>query len=216
MAGISFRNRLIAIPVVVTFGVTLLRLTGELMDWSEQLFSREAGGGMAIVGIVWLIPFLAFYFGWSLTIKGDMSDSPWKVLAFSVAGFALLIGFMFLANWMFEQFTVASILTAAVGAVAVGLFVFQGSPPLFSKLVWYGLAARIPVAIIMLMAMIGNWNTHYDAPPPGFPEMGVLARWVTIGLIPQLTVWITFTMVFGGFFAGIAVFIARRRATVHH
>ena len=32
----------------------------------------------------------------------------------------------------------------------------------------YGLAARIPVALVMLVAMLGNWGTHYDAPPsPG-------------------------------------------------
>lgn len=213
MAGtrILSGNSLVAVPVLITLTVTLLRLAGELMGWSERLFNPEAGGGMAVVGIVWLIPFFAFYFGWRMTGEGKLSDSPWKILAFSIAGFALLIASMFAANAVFAQFTVSSILAAALGSVLVGFFTFQGSPTLFGALLRYGLGARIPVAVIMLFAMLGNWNTHYDAPPPGFPEMGVFARWVTIGLVPQLTVWITFTLVFGGFFAAIAVFLSRRR-----
>ncbi len=35
--------RLIWIPAIISLGVTLLRLTGELRHWSERWFSRETG-----------------------------------------------------------------------------------------------------------------------------------------------------------------------------
>ena len=48
--------RLICVPALITLGVTLLRLIGELQNWSPRLFNREAGGGGALVGIAWLVP----------------------------------------------------------------------------------------------------------------------------------------------------------------
>ena len=53
---------LILVPAVITLAITLLRLTGEVLEWSPQFFNREAGGAMAIVGIVWLVPVFGFYF----------------------------------------------------------------------------------------------------------------------------------------------------------
>jgi len=47
----------ILIPAIITLGITLLRLAGELAHWSPRFFSPEAGGGFAIIGISWL-PFL--------------------------------------------------------------------------------------------------------------------------------------------------------------
>src|SRR5881409_1708216 len=43
--------RLVRVPALITLGVTLLRLIGELQGWSPALFSRQAGGGGALVGI---------------------------------------------------------------------------------------------------------------------------------------------------------------------
>ena len=80
---------------------------------------------------------------------------------------------------------------AAVGSVAVAL---KAWPELGRVLVAYGLAARIPVALVMLIAIFAGWGTHYDVPPaPDFPEMAPLTLWFWIGLVPQLTVWIAFT-----------------------
>ena len=47
----------------------------------------------------------------------------------------------------------------------------------------YAFAARVPVALVMLVAMLGNWGTHYDVAPPGFPEMGVFSKWLMIGAL---------------------------------
>ena len=53
------------------------------------------------------------------------------------------------------------------------------------------------MAIVVLLGILGDWKTHYDTPPPGLPEMGTLARWVAIGVIPQLTLWVAVTVVLG-------------------
>ena len=47
-----------------------LRLAGELMEWSPRYFSRVAGGGLAVVGITWLVPIFGFYFGYRLGRAG--------------------------------------------------------------------------------------------------------------------------------------------------
>ena len=77
-------------------------------------------------------------------------------------------------------------------------------PALYSTLVSYGLAARIPVAVVMFFATMGDWGTHYDGPPPGFPETGPFVEWLISGLIPQLTFWIAFTIIVGMLFGGVA------------
>ena len=84
-------------------------------------------------------------------------------------------------------------------------------PSLFRALLAYGFAARIPVTIIMFFAIRGAWGTHYDGPPPGFPE-GVpwFTKFLLIGAMPQLIVWIAFTVVVGTLFAGIAVAVTQR------
>jgi hypothetical protein len=87
----------------------------------------------------------------------------------------------------------------------------RGWPELGRVLLVYAFAARIPVAVLMLIAMLGAWGTHYDVAPPGFPEMSVWRRYFLIGLVPQLTVWIWITVAVGAVFGAFAVLVAHRR-----
>jgi hypothetical protein len=65
----------------------------------------------------------------------------------------------------------------------------------------------------MLAAILGDWGTHYDvAPTPDFPAMAPLSKWLLIGVLPQLTVWIWYSMVLGGLSGIAAAALARRRA----
>jgi hypothetical protein len=41
--------------------------------------------------------------------------------------------------------------------------------------------------------------------------MGVFAKWLTIGLVPQLTFWMAYTMVVGCVCGGIALALFRRK-----
>ena len=53
---------LVLVPAIVTLAVTVLRLVGELQQWSPRLFSRAGGGGAALVGISWLPLIFGVYF----------------------------------------------------------------------------------------------------------------------------------------------------------
>jgi hypothetical protein len=64
----------------------------------------------------------------------------------------------------------------------------------------------------MLAAILGNWGTHYDVPPsPEFPAMAPLAKWFAIGVLPQMTIWIWFTVVVGSLFGILAGAVAKRQ-----
>jgi len=82
-------------------------------------------------------------------------------------------------------------------------------PQLGRVLLQYALAARVPVALVMLAAIYGNWGTHYDV-APGLPAMTPLHKWIWIGLLPQMSIWIWFTLTIGGLFGLVAGAIAAR------
>lgn len=204
-------RRLILAPAVITLAITLLRLVGELLAWSPMLFSKEAGGGGALVGISWLVLPFGAWFGLKLVRAGH--DPGPLARAFGLAFLALLIlpvlGVTTAAVGLDPQGlgTFAVLMMGSVAGLLVGL---RAWPALGRTLLAYAFAARIPVLLVMLAAMLGNWGTHYDAPPPGLPEMGVLAKWFMIGVLPQMTFWIWFTVVPGSLFGLAACAIARR------
>ena len=98
----------------------------------------------------------------------------------------------------------------AVASLAGAFVAFRGWPALGRVLGAYALAARIPVAALMLVAMMANWGTHYELGPPNLPPMGLFTKWVAIGLVPQLTFWIGFTMMVGAIFGSVAAMIGGR------
>jgi hypothetical protein len=66
--------------------------------------------------------------------------------------------------------------------------------------------------VALLVAILANWGTHYELGPPGFPEMAAIPKWFWIGLLPQLTLWMAFTVIVGALFGGLAVLVTGRRA----
>lgn len=200
---------LILIPALLTLAITLLRLTGELMNWAPALFNKAAGGGGALVGITWLVPVFGFYFAWRLLKSNELPTGLGRVFGFSVL--ALVSFGVFFAVALHLQGNLALFSALCVVGTGVGLFLARKAwPALFSTLFAYGLAARIPVIIIMFFAIMGNWGTHYDVPPPNFPDTAPFAKWLAIGLLPQLTFWIVFTVTIGLIFGGIAVAVLKR------
>ncbi len=200
---------LILVPSVITLAVTLLRLIGELQNWSPALFNKTAGGGFALVGISWLIVVFGFYFGWRLTRMGYAPASAGKVAGLSVL-IVLAVGVAsFLAGRISQNAFFAIFILGAVAAIVATKSLW---PALWKTLLAYAFAARIPVAIVMLLAIFGKWGTHYDVLPPDFPDTdSPFMTWVLIGLVPQMTLWIYMTVVGGMFFGGIAAAIARKR-----
>jgi hypothetical protein len=205
---------LIAVPAVITLGVTLLRLLGELKGWSRALFNPDAGGGGALIGIVWLVPIFGAYFGYKLERSGQGPERVGRSIGMAFLSFAVLV-LGGVATFVLKLKPVAAIgffSVVCVAAIFVGL---RAWPEAGRVLLAYGLAARIPVAIVMLFAILGNWHTHYDVPPPDFPAYGPWMKWFVIGLLPQLTLWVAFTIAVGTIFAGVAVAMTRGRRPAH-
>jgi hypothetical protein len=217
-------GKLILVPAVISLAVTLLRLVGELQGWSSTLFNRgDKPFSPSLVGIVWLVPVFGAWFGWKLTRAGSGPGSLGRAFGLTLAALAVLPLASFLAPragivpehmWrpnvpLTESFTILSVFVVVffVG-IAIGILAW---PALGRTLLAYGLAVRIPIALLMLVAMLGNWGTHYDARPSY--QMSTLGWWVAIGLVPQLSFWIWITIVFGALFGIVAAAIARRRGT---
>jgi hypothetical protein len=217
-------GKLILVPAVITLAVTLLRLFGELQRWSPALFNRgDKPFSPSLVGIVWLVPVFGAWFGWKLTRAGSGPGSLGRAFGLALAAVAVLPLAGFLAPkagivtehmWrpnvpLTESFTILSVFVVVffVG-MAIAMLAW---PALGRTLLAYGLAARIPIALLMLVAMLGNWGTHYDARPSY--QMSALGWWVAIGLVPQLSFWMWYTIVFGALFGIVAAAIARRRGT---
>ena len=109
---------------------------------------------------------------------------------------------------MGENYPVAILVPAAAGVVGM-IIACRGWGALGRVLFYYALAARIPVILITLPAVLGDWGTHYDAAPPGFPEMSAMGKFFWSGMVPQMTIWVGYTMVVGTLFGGIALLAAR-------
>ncbi len=203
--------QLILVPALLTLAVTILRLVGELQHWSPPFFNSSPGGGGALVGISWLPIIFGPYFALKLAGAGDPPASTGKSIAFPVLGLAVMIlgGFVSVKGAQ-AQIPSRVILGFAIMAVGAALC-FPGWNALAKTLLAYGLAARIPVAIVMIFALRGNWGTHYDGLPPGYNgPTDLLPKWVMIGLIPQMLLWVSFTIVVGSLFGAIVSAIARR------
>jgi hypothetical protein len=209
VARLSIR-RLIVVPAVITFAVTLLRLVGELQHWSPKFFSREGGGAFAIVGIVWLVPIFGIYFAIRVIQAGHGPTSRGRAIGFALAALVVGVG-LSIVIFKLSLPIVATIVLANLGMLLALWIAYRGWPELGKVEASYGLAARIPVAILMFVAMAANWGTHYEQGPPGFPEMSLVLKWFLIGLMPQLTLWIAFTVIVGSLFGSLALLFQKQQ-----
>jgi len=211
-------SRLILIPSLITLGVTILRLVGELRHWPTVLFNPAPGGGGAIVGISWLPIIFGIYFALKLAGAGAGATSLGKAIGYTLLGLLVNVGGIALevashsSNFRSAALGWGSALVFAVSAAIP----IVGWPSLGKTLLAYAYAARIPVAIIMYFAIRGSWGTHYDGPPPNFPEMSFWPKYIMIGLAPQLIGWIAFTIIVGMLFGIVATAIARRGKAPAH
>jgi hypothetical protein len=201
-------KEIILVPAIISLLVSILRLTGELLGWSETLFSRAAGGGGSLIGISWLVVVFGVYFAWKLTKMGFPVQSAGRLLGLSFLAIVIVVGAALLAQAALGLTSSIELVAFAVLSVAVIFLVRSSWPELFRTLVAYGFAARIPVIIIMYFAIMGDWGTHYDSPPPEMEGMGWFTEWVITGVIPQATIWIAFTVIIGSLFAALtAIFV---------
>jgi hypothetical protein len=207
--------QLILIPSLITLAITILRLVGELQHWAPALFNPEAGGGGALVGVSWLPPIFGAYFAFKLASSGEEYPKAGRLILYSLLGIAVFVGAAFVGFSLDKRpGSLPFLTTVAVGSIIALVLIARPWPALFKTLLAYGFAARIPIAILMLFAIYGNWGTHYDvAPSPDFPQMHWLTKWLLIGAYPQLIPWIAYTVLVGTLFGGLTLLAFRRKLT---
>jgi hypothetical protein len=204
-------GRLILIPAVISLAITLIRLVGELQNWSEWWFSARAGGGGSPIGISWLVLIFGIYFALKLARAGEGPASNGRAVVFALIGVVVMFAGGYIAFAPEPDFPGKRIVGLLI-IVASAAIQFSGWPMLAKTLLAYGYAARIPVAILMFFAMRGQWGTHYDVLPPGFPpDLGFWSTYLQIGFLPQMIFWIAFTVTIGALVGSIANAIANRR-----
>jgi hypothetical protein len=208
--------RLILVPALISLAVTVLRLVGELKHWSEKWFSPDSGGivpsGLSwLVGITWLaLPFGA-YFALKLAAMGQGPPQLGRAIKYAVLGLTFLLSGRFLLIPILPTgFPEILVFVWLIMTLAAAIQFF-GWPALSRTLLWYGLAARIPVAVVMFFAMRGNWGTHYDyvGMPPQF-QLGLWPKYVWLGFFPQMVFWVGFTILMGSLSGTIAVALSHR------
>jgi hypothetical protein len=201
---------LILWPALVTLAVTLLRLVGELQQWSPRLFSREPGGGRALVGIIWLVPIFGAYFAARLSREGQGPRSAPRALGIAILAFAVNVALAAVALLVVKgpvgQLAVFAVTSWVAIAVARPAW-----PALWRVLLVYAVSARLPVLLIMLASIFGGLDTHYAKPRPDFPEMGPWGVFFWTALLPQGSLWFFLTIVGGLIFGVLAAFFLRAK-----
>ena len=128
----------------------------------------------------------------------------WVVLAL-VVNTALAAG----SFALFPKSPPAQLAVFGVGSWIAIAIARSAWPALWRVLLAYGLAARIPVVLVMFLAIFLGWDSHYAKPRPDFPPMGPWGLFAWTALLPQMSFWIYLTVVGGILFGAIAVGIRR-------
>lgn len=205
-------TQLIKGPALIAIAVTIVRLFGELSGGSSAFFGREAGGQASIVGIVWLIPIFGVYFAIKLVRGAHAPERAGRVIGFALLGLVVAVAII-VPVFAFTGDPAAGIslgaaivqqLGVAVASLVAILILRKAWPAFFRTILGYAFASRVPVVVVTGIALAGNLATHYNAAPPGYPEMGFLGKFIMLAVIPQMTFWIMVTVVFGTLFGGIA------------
>lgn len=202
-------RRLFVVASAVTLAVTLLRLAGELAGWSPALFNRAAGGPGALVGIVWLIPLFGVLFAVRLARDGEGPPSVAKAFGWVVLALAVNIALGVGSVKLFPKSPPAQLALFGVGSWIAIALARSAWPALWRVLLLYGLAARIPVVVVMFLAIFLRWDSHYAKPRPDFPAMGPWGLFAWTAVLPQMSLWIFLTVVGGLLFGSIAVGVRR-------
>jgi hypothetical protein len=199
----------IAVPALITLGITIVRLVGELQHWPPMFFSAAAGGGNAIVGISWLPIVFGPYFAIKLARASDGPSSAGKCIGCAVLG---LVVFFLAGVWFGRLFAHPSYLTLLpLALMLVAAFIPSiGWPSLGNTLLAYAFAARIPVLIVMFIAIWERWETHYNQIAPVFANSGFFKQYLYEAIVPQMTLWIGWTAGVGSVFGTVVAAIARR------
>ena len=203
-------------PALVALAVTLLRLAGELLGWSEAWFSRAASGLVPVGAVSWLVgvTWLALPFGawlaWRLLRSGEAPPSAARAVLVAAASVALLYGGTRAVPLLQLGFPALLLAIWTVGVLAAAL-AWRAWPALARVLLAYGLLSRVVVAVVMLLAMHGRWGTHYDyAGVPAVQELPFATAYLLLAFVPQMVFWVAYTIVLGMVAGAVTAALGRR------
>ncbi len=210
---------LIGIPALITLGITILRLVGELQHWPKPWIDAAAGGGGAIIGISWLPIIFGPYFALKLTSGGEEPERVGRAIGLTVLGLVVCVGGAVLIGVTFSHPSVLTLLGFVV--MLAGAFVPRiGWHRMGNVLIAYAFAARVPVLVVMFLALRGNggtgWGTHYDVVAPLFVQASLARKFFYEAFLPQMTLWIAWTVIAGSLFGIGAVALSRLRKKAAH
>ena len=211
------RLRLGWIPALLTLAITVLRLAGERLGWPARWFSNAAGGGSALVGIVWLVPVFGAWFGYRLARAGRAPARPGRALVLHLLGVVVFLAAFLKGIPALPLATdtraglIAQILAMGAAAALALPWAWLGWPALATTSLLYALLARVPVVVITWLGLHAAWGTHYEKFGPrdyaGFTP-NEAAFWLGF---TQLTIWPAFTLVFGGLCGTLVAIAGSRR-----
>ncbi len=204
--------RLVLVPVLLTVAVAVVRFLGQVWGW----IPTESGGGLHLLGIVWL----PFVFGpwFARRLLRDGPGSRWgRWRAAAVSG---LLALVVLVSWMFAPLADAppGPVTAAATSVALRtsftatLVVTAALAAMWWRLAWtlvcYAVPVRLTVILLTWIAKTSDFDTHYTKFGPSGEEHA-LPKTMALASVAQLGFWVPFAVVCG--FVGASLF-ARRPA----
>jgi hypothetical protein len=201
-------TRPILVAALITLVITGLRLLGEIEDWDATYFSRESGGKGAVIGISWLPILFGFWFGRRLVKGGRGPRSVRRAMVLPLCGLLLVTATFGICSLL--KLPPTTTFYAFSGAAWVGaLLAMTAWPALFGVNLTYGVLARVPVMVVIWLAVTKGWNVHYAKVPPLMPPMAGndLALFLALG---QAGFWIPYTIMVGGFSGALAAALARK------
>ena len=203
-------GRLILVPAIITLAVTLLRLVGELQGWSPRFFSKEAGGGGALVGIAWLVPVFGAWFGWKLARAGERPGALGRALGLTVLALALLPASGFVAGSAGHRPDEPRHASGSSRSSRSRASSWPSSPGPRSAACCSPTASRRGSRSCSSCwppssATGARTTTSRRLAPPRCPASG---SGRSSGLLPQMTIWLWFTSVIGGIVGIVAGAIA--------
>jgi hypothetical protein len=205
----------ILIASVITLLVTLTRLYMELYVWEKDSPNRAAGGGMAWLGIAWLVIPFGFWFGRRLAAAGRPPAKRGRAFALTFVGLALFIGSVMYVGNPNSTFTVEEMKKMFgylwIGAPVLTVLVLVAWPAGWLALLFYGVLARVPVIVIQYLAVDNNWDTHYAKVHPKMPTDMSSADKAYGLMMAQATMWIPFTIFVGGLFAVVGAMTVKKQ-----
>jgi hypothetical protein len=191
----SIRWRAVALASAVTLPITGLRLLGELSDWNPHWFSKEPGGGAALVGIGWLIPLFGIAFARVLAREREGPRDGGRSLRLAVIGL-LPVAIAFCVARLAMDPTPLAMAIGGAGCVVSGAVAWRAWPALARMLLATAVLARLPVMAITIADVSLGWGTHYGKLARGAAPLEPVPR-VFVLCLAQVILWLPLSVLLG-------------------